>query len=106
METGSLRFVECTTKNEKTTRLFSSSRVVSVRTGVTPTLVLLIVLQEVLMISAVFWRGRRRLDEVARNAYAEGYGAVVTTGAAAARSADRVPAGKQYRIDSEVKLHK
>ena len=42
-------------------------------TGVTPKLVLLIVLHEVLIISAVFWRGRRRLDEVARNAYAEGY---------------------------------
>ena len=33
METLSLRVVSCTTTNEKTTRLFSSSRVVSVRMG-------------------------------------------------------------------------
>ena len=33
METLSLRVVRCTTTNEKTTRLFSSSRVVSVRMG-------------------------------------------------------------------------
>jgi hypothetical protein len=40
METCSLRVVQNTTTNEKTTRLFSSSRVVSVRMGcrVTPAL--------------------------------------------------------------------